>query len=119
MLKAKKNNGFTLIEVIISIAIIGVLLLIFLGYFSEGAINIFLAGKRTDNVFEAQDKIDNTIKNTDSAVDNEGVEVKEPTNLSIKFQSADGEIINASSFKGKIITVTIEDTITITTYVSE
>lgn len=122
MTNFQNNSGFTLIEVIISIAIVGILLLVFLSYFTNNAIYIFFAGERTDNIFEAQDKIDNTIKDIDFANSSEGIEIEElPTNFSIRFQSNDGKTFHADTLKGKVVTVKIENDIPIiiTTYVSE
>lgn len=122
MINFQKNNGFTLIEVIISIAIVGILLLASLSYFANNTIYIFSAGERTDSVFEAQNRIDNTIKDIDFADGSKEIEIEElPINFSIKFNSNDGISFNADNLKGKIVTVKIENNtpITITTYVSK
>ena len=46
----KKNDGFTLIEVIISVAIIGILSMSFMSVFNTSIVNIVRAGNRTIGV---------------------------------------------------------------------
>ncbi|MFL0268565.1 prepilin-type N-terminal cleavage/methylation domain-containing protein [Candidatus Clostridium radicumherbarum] len=52
------RKGLTLIEVIISIAILGIIAVSFLSMFSNGYINIFTMGNKSKAVVKAQSAID-------------------------------------------------------------
>lgn len=52
----KKNKGFTIIEIIVSLAIIGILAVVFMSVFSTGLVNIVRAGVRTKAVGTAVDE---------------------------------------------------------------
>lgn len=98
----KKRKGLTLLEVVISMALIGMVAVVFLSIFTTGNSNIFKAGKRTTQILSAQEKIDSKIKtNSDEGI--EEVEVNIPGIATIKI-------------KGTYVTET-EDGITITTFV--
>lgn len=59
MMKFKSvRKGLTLIEVIISIAILGIIAISFLSMFSNGYINIFTMGNKSKAVVKAQSTID-------------------------------------------------------------
>lgn len=58
----RKEEGLTLIEVIISIALTGVLAMVFLSMFDFGNRNIIRAGDRTEDVLEIQKIVDGEIK---------------------------------------------------------
>lgn len=62
----KKRSGITLIEVILSIAIIGIIAITIFGAFAIGITNIGRAGKRTESVLLANDYIDKAILNVDT-----------------------------------------------------
>lgn len=64
----KRKNGFTLIELIISIAILGLISVTFLSIFNMGLINISRAGNRTTAVEMAEKNIYNTTEIDDFAV---------------------------------------------------
>ncbi len=64
----KRKNGFTLIELIISIAILGLVSVTFLSIFNMGLINISRAGNRTTAVEMAEKNIYNTTEIDDFAV---------------------------------------------------
>lgn len=53
-----RKKGMTLIEVVISIAILGIIAASFLTMFSNGFSNIFIAGNRTRALAKAQEIID-------------------------------------------------------------
>lgn len=55
------DKGFTLIEVILTIAIIGIVSISAFTIFSTGLNNIVKSGNRTDSVLQTKDKIDNKI----------------------------------------------------------
>ena len=61
-MKLKRNNkGLTLIEVIIAIAILGLLATAFLSVFSQGVGTIFMMGNKTDATRIAQEYMDQYI----------------------------------------------------------
>lgn len=62
----KNYKGLTLIEVILSIAIIGIISISLLPIFNIGLKNIVNAGSRTKNVYEAQTSINNFIQGYDN-----------------------------------------------------
>lgn len=55
------RNGLTLIEVILTIAIMGIIALPILTIFNSGIKNIVNAGKRTEDVFIQKESIDSKI----------------------------------------------------------
>jgi prepilin-type N-terminal cleavage/methylation domain-containing protein len=61
-----KNNGMTLIEVIIALAILGILSLMVLTFFSATIIGIIHFGDYTEDVFLNQDLIEEHISDDDS-----------------------------------------------------
>lgn len=58
----KDRRGFTLIELIITIAILGILVVAVFSMFDTGIINIVRAGDRTDAVLENQTDVNAEIK---------------------------------------------------------
>jgi prepilin-type N-terminal cleavage/methylation domain-containing protein len=58
MKNLKQNKGFTLIEIILAMAILGIILVAFMGAFSGGFINIITMGNKSKAVAEAQAVID-------------------------------------------------------------
>ncbi|MGI6426672.1 MAG: prepilin-type N-terminal cleavage/methylation domain-containing protein [Natronincolaceae bacterium] len=78
----KNKKGFTLMEVILSIAIFGIIAIFVVTIFSSGLKNIYRSGKRTEEVFELESKINEEILNEDNGdvlikVDIPGVGEKE------------------------------------------
>ncbi|MDR7871214.1 MAG: type II secretion system protein [Tissierellaceae bacterium] len=57
----KNRKGLTLIEVIVSMAIVGVIAVVILSIFSSGTKNIARAGHRTTNIYDANRIIDELI----------------------------------------------------------
>jgi prepilin-type N-terminal cleavage/methylation domain-containing protein len=64
----KKRIGLTLIEVIVSIAIIGIIAMSSLTIFDSGLRNIARAGSRTETVLEVKDGIDSLILTKDDLI---------------------------------------------------
>lgn len=52
--KCVSNNGFTLIEIIVSFAIIGIIAVTFISTFTSGIQSIFIMGQKTSAVNDAQ-----------------------------------------------------------------
>lgn len=114
-----KKNGFTLIELIVSIAIIGILLIAVLTSFAGDFVQVFSNGLRTKNVFQAQNKIDNLITDiNDFGVDPQvNVQAYE---IRIKLYSSDGKkSIESEIIRGNMIKVDMNDKskVTLSTFV--
>lgn len=105
----KKRKGLTLIEVVVSIALLGMIAVVFLTIFNTGNKNIIKSGDRTKDVLKIQENVDTQIKSYED-LKLEGVKVEEK-DIEVKI---DG--IDAKTIKGKLITG-IEDGIKITTFV--
>ena len=103
----KNNKGFTLIEVILAIAIIGIIAIPIFGIFGIGVKNIVSAGNRTEDVFTDQKSIINEINREYSEINNpdgeKEIDIKFSDDLTIKIQ-------------GKVVT-TEDDDIEIKTFV--
>lgn len=61
-----KRKGLTLLEVVISMALIGMVAIVFLTIFTSGNKNIFRAGDITKDIFKVQEKIDKQINNLEN-----------------------------------------------------
>jgi prepilin-type N-terminal cleavage/methylation domain-containing protein len=90
----KNKKGFTLMEVILSIAIFGIIAIFVVTIFSSGLKNIYRSGKRTEEVFELESKINEEILNEDNGdvlikVDIPGVGEKEIEGKMITISSDD------------------------------
>ena len=57
----ENKEGFTLIEVILSIAILGIISITFLSMFTSGMVGISNSGKKSVDNYDAQSKIENEI----------------------------------------------------------
>lgn len=100
------KKGFTLIELVLSIAIIGILSVSIFSIFNLGIINIARAGDRTISVEKATDNI-RSVENT------EAFEVDVLLPNTINPISVAGTRITGKS----IISGTVDDEVKITTYV--
>jgi len=65
------ESGFTLIEVLIAIAMIGLIMLGFLGMYTHGHRWVFNAGVRTDELFTSQQEIESALGGDAAAVNSE------------------------------------------------
>jgi prepilin-type N-terminal cleavage/methylation domain-containing protein len=63
-----KKNGFTLIEVILSLALIGLISVSVLGIFNSGLLNITRAGNRTEGTSKAQEDFVEDVVSYDNPV---------------------------------------------------
>ncbi|WP_416197891.1 MAG: hypothetical protein ACFWUA_10025 [Sporanaerobacter sp.] len=112
------KKGFTLIEVILSISIIGILSVVLLSCLPNNYKNIISSGTRTKSVFNAQEKIDKAIKNI-SVVDGDSQLSKQSETINIKFSNSDRNIISTGPITGNIVTSNSNDkkAVTIITFV--
>ena len=62
MYGSKRKKGFTLVELVVSIALLGMLAVVFLTMFSNGYINIIASGNRTRAVKVAETLLDKASK---------------------------------------------------------
>lgn len=108
-----KKKGFTLVELIIAIAIISIVTVGCLPIFLSSYKNVISSGSKTKNVFDAQTKIDSAIQNVNSGSTNFIT-----TTAPITIQFSDGNIASTTPILGKTITVNNGHT-TLTTFVPD
>lgn len=100
---AYKNKGFTLIEVIIAIAILGIISIAFLPMFTGGIIGIVDAGSKSREHYAAQEKIEINIDNSTEEL--EGVESSTCDSIVLTFNGeakpVNGRKINVQYNYGK------------------
>lgn len=101
----KNNKGFTLIEIIVSIAIIGIIAIPIFGIFGTGLKNIVNAGNRTENVYIEQELIDTEINMDYSEINKDNSDEEEELDIKFPYNS----VLDLVKIKGKIVTVTNED----------
>lgn len=121
MVNRMKMKGFTLIEIIVSIAIIGILLIGILTSFAGNYGQVLLNGSRTKSVFSAQNKIDDLINNINDSNGDPQVNVQ-AYDMQMKLYSSDGkECITSGIISGSIIKVEINDKskVTLSTFVPD
>jgi len=86
MLQSKKiylhQKGFTLIEIILATAILGILAAAFLPLLSNSMSGIFRSGQRGDALYQAQTKIENA---TGGAETTKTIYITPPSGTSIPF----------------------------------
>lgn len=63
----KNKKGMTLIEIIIAIAIMGIITVSFLNIFASGYIGILSGGKHTKVAYDGQKQVENSILNSTSS----------------------------------------------------
>lgn len=96
----KKRKALTLLEVVISMALVGVIAVVFLTIFSTGNKNIFRSGKRTETILKIQSDIDEKINNLDDPGD-------KPIRVTISSKNLEETI--EQTIKGKMITEELEN----------
>lgn len=86
MIKCKKyiknKKGFTLIEVILSIAILGIISVAFLSIFTNGLIGIANSGKKSISHYSAQNQIESNINDSADLPSNV---ITSTENITLKF----------------------------------
>lgn len=96
-----KNNGFSLIEEIISLAILSIIVIGFLPIIANSISNIYVSGNRTKNVSTAENMIGNAIKNNSTT----NVVVQTNQTIIITLKNSAGVVtLSPASIQGKIIT---------------
>lgn len=106
------QRGFTLVEEIVSMAIISIILVTFLPIIASSLKNIHTSGNRTINVSTAENKVGNAIKN------NTATDVN--SKISIVLKNSSGETkLSSGVVNGYIFTVLIGDDYktTLSTYI--
>lgn len=106
------KKGLTLIEVILTMAIIGVMFIAVFTIFGSGLTNIMRAGHRTESVVETKEKIEDRIH---GRLDFEAeipyeliIDISDDNNKSIYNTSIDGKKITESTKDKYMNDVTIE-----------
>jgi prepilin-type N-terminal cleavage/methylation domain-containing protein len=94
----KNNKGLTLIEIIITIAIISIMSIAILSIFNISIMNISKSGERTKRVLKVKEKVDEEI-----------IRNKEDTANKDKVKVTIKEIIKDKEVDGKIIEVRDDD----------
>jgi prepilin-type N-terminal cleavage/methylation domain-containing protein len=97
------RKGITLIEVIISIAIIGLLGIASLNIFDTGLKNINRAGLRTVNILEVKKEVDNQIMDITTGTENEATVILPGDSTEI-FNGRLIEVTNIDGVDVEIIT---------------
>lgn len=102
-----KKKGFTLIELIISIAILGLISVTFLSIFNMGLINISKAGNRTAAVKEAEKNI-----STPTEINDFDITVKLP-------DKADGIVVTVKGrvYESKVNILNSDDFVDVIRYI--
>lgn len=91
----KNREGLTLIEIVISIAIISIIAITILGIFNISVTNIFKAGQRTNEVLNVKESVDDEIKVNESKTD--GIDKVTITIDGIESQEIEGTFIDKNS----------------------
>lgn len=98
----RKRKGITLIELIISIAILGIISVVILGIFDQGLSNILRAGRRTETVLSAKEELDLNIGDNDIGIDTD-VEVTLPGDNKVLISGRTVEVNKAIEQGNNII----------------
>lgn len=89
----KRTKGVTLIELIISIAIIGIMMVSFSSIFIGGFTSIIKSGKRSEHGMESQKQIEQLMSTRPSiSDDNTELEIKFHDNTSIKVTGQETQV---------------------------
>lgn len=103
--KLKNRKGVTLIEIIIAVAILGIIAAAFLMMFSNGLSTIYFAGNKSRATFSAQSDVDNKILNSSDVntdtiyVDFYDIETPD-SSVTPVTKSVTGEIIQGTAVVG-------------------
>lgn len=112
----KRNEGITLIEIIVSIAVISILLVSLLTIFSGNLQNVTRAGTKTKYVFSAQEQMNDIIKEIE-----EGRISATGDFLNINFKDRSGKSWSVQVNGKKVSTEAGEDTnkVKLTTFIAK
>lgn len=107
MKSIKISKGFTLLEVVIAIAIFAFLIISFLSAFSFSIDNIFSSGKESKATYKAQQGMEYRIMNNDEPIT--GIEnvysAEDKTNVTVTIEFPALDVVS----KGKVINATYQD----------
>lgn len=78
MKKTIKNNGFTLVELLVSMFIIGMVVAAFVPIFTISVANIYNAGNKTAEVFISQEELEKSFADNSSSVTNSTLAITFP-----------------------------------------
>lgn len=107
----RKRNGLTLIEIIISVAILGILVVVFLNIFGMSNKNIFETNNETQILYEIQEQIDLKIEKIEGKnsfetyfeSENEVIIEIKNVDAEITIENNDVEILTDEDLSGKLI----------------
>jgi len=104
MKKKKSEKGVTLIEIIVSIALLGLMCVSFIPLFYAGSNLIYLSGQRSNTQYDAAQAIENKLSNPTATVP--GVN-ETAASFTIKFGNVSiplsGKIITSTSSVNKVV----------------
>lgn len=101
----KNRKALTLIEVVLSIALINLIAVTFLGMFNMGNKFIFKAGNKTQSINEIKRKIDNKIREAEKE-SNESDEIKVTIPGVIEYYPVEGRMIEIKDGKDPNMKIT-------------
>ncbi|MCR1897883.1 type II secretion system GspH family protein [Irregularibacter muris] len=100
-MKLKKNEkGFTLVEVIVSIALIGMLLLLLSTFMVNSLGMIKTQGENTNLLYAAQKELDNAMENPTYEVQDDRLSIiRKPTTMNVEGSYIEGVLIEIKDVK--------------------
>lgn len=114
MHKIKSEKGMTLIEIIVAIAILGIIAIGILGMYKVAYSEIFIAGARTDNVMEVRTIADDLITQNGTQKFSSSTQIStylnakgyhqanSLTDIKIKYTSLVNYFVSAESVRGGV-----------------
>ncbi|WP_027365946.1 type IV pilus modification PilV family protein [Desulfotruncus alcoholivorax] len=91
----KKNSGFTLTEVLVSVAVLTIIAVVFTTLYTSSLANLFSAGTKSNTTFNYQQELESKIA---------GNEQGENKTLNMTFRDTNGNLAETINVDGKILT---------------